>query len=220
MGALRIEPRRVGTAVRVVRLAPAAVRALLVAVAAGALAPACSGPMRFVDPEADLPFYERVGVVPFTALAQDRASGLKVTDIFYTELLQKRFAEVVEPGQFYAAMTQVRGGTPAENPWSTEELARLGGQVGVQGIFLGTVRDHDLVRSGQEAFPIVSVEARLVDAATGRVVWTSSRTRRGGPGLPLVGWVFGFFGAGEVHSLDALTADVCRELLATLPRGS
>ena len=33
----------------------------------------CSGPSKFVDPEADMPFYEVVGVMPFNSLSQDGA---------------------------------------------------------------------------------------------------------------------------------------------------
>jgi hypothetical protein len=191
----------------------------LAALGAAALLVSCSGPSRFIDPEADMPYYERVGIVPFSALGQDRASGQKVTDVFFGELLRTRVAEVVEPGQFLAAMTKIRGGTPPENPWSTEDLMRLGEEAGVQGIFFGTVRDYEMARYGQESFPLLSLEARLVDAATGRIVWTASETRRGGPGVPLVGWLFALFGRGETHTLGEITADVCRDLLDTLPRG-
>jgi TolB-like protein len=177
----------------------------------------CSGPTRFLDPEADLPYYQKVAIVPFTSLAQDRAGGAKVTDIFFTELLRARRSEVVDPGQFAAAMARIRGGTPPESPWSTEDLARLGEATGAQGFFFGTVRDYEMLRTGQDSYPHLSLEARFVDAATGRVVWSASRTKRGGPGVPLVGWLAGIFGAGETHTLGELAADVCRDLLATLP---
>lgn len=188
---------------------------IVAALAAGG----CSGPVRFVDPEADMPYYERVGIVPFTSLAGDRASGQKVTDIFFTEVLRAHLAEVVEPGQFTAAMIRVRGGTPVENPWSGEDLARLGEEAKVQGVFFGTVRDHEMFRVGQDAYPLLSLEARLVDATTGRVVWSASTTRRGGPGTPIIGWIAGLFGHGEIRTLGELTADTCRELLDTVPRG-
>lgn len=201
--------------------APAA-RGGLGALAALALAAcslaSCSAPARFVDREADIPFYERVAIVPFAALGSDAASGQKVTDVFFVELLRAHRFEVVEPGQFAAAMMRVRGGTPATNPWSTAELAKLGEEAGVQGLFFGTVRDYEMERASQESFPLVSVDARFVDAATGRIVWSASRTRRGGPGLPLAGIIFGLFGGGEIHTLGELTSEICRELIATLPR--
>jgi hypothetical protein len=177
----------------------------------------CSGPTRFLDPEADLPYYQKVAIVPFTSLAQDRAGGAKVTDVFFAELLQSHPAEVVDPGQFAAAMQKVRGGTPPESPWSTEDLARLGETTGAQGFYFGTVRDYEMVRAGQDSYPHVSLEARFVDAATGRVVWSASRTKRGGPGVPIIGWLFSALGGGETHTLGELTADVCREMLETLP---
>jgi hypothetical protein len=173
---------------------------------------ACGGPTKFLNPEADLPFYEKVGIVPFTSLAQDRAAGYRVTNVFFTELLERGFAEVVEPGQFAADMASVRGGTPAESPWSTEQLAKLGEKAGVQGIFMGTVRQYEMVNSGRDSYPLLSVEVRLVDAATGRLVWSASETRKGGAGFPIFGW-------GGVRVMESLTADVCRDLLTTLPRG-
>ncbi len=185
-------------------------RALLAAATLLAVS-GCGGPTRFLNPEADLPYYERVGIVPFTSLAQDRAAGYRVTNVFFTELLERGFAEVVEPGQFAADMTQIRGGIPAETPWSTEQLAKLGEKAGVQGIFMGTVRQYEMVSSGRETYPLLSIEVRLVDAATGRLVWSASETRKGGAGVPLFGW-------GGVRLMETLTADVCRELLSSLPR--
>ncbi len=201
---------------------PPGARGILGALAALALAAcalvSCSAPARFVDREADIPFYERVAIVPFSALGSDAASGQKVTEVFFVELLRASHFEVVEPGQFAAAMLRVRGGTPVTNPWSTAELAKLGEEAGVQGLFFGTVRDYELERSGQEAFPLVSVDARFIDAATGRIVWSASRTRRGGPGVPLAGLIFGLFGGGEIHTLGELSSELCRELIATFPR--
>ena len=115
-------------------------------------------------------------------------------------------------------MTKLRGGTPVENPWSAEELARLAEELGVEGVFLGTVREYDMTRTGRSAFPLLSMEARLVDAASGRLVWSASATRRGGPGTPFVSSLLGLFGGGEIHTMGELTAVVCRDLLKTLPR--
>jgi hypothetical protein len=108
-------------------------------------------------------------------------------------------------------MTRVRGGTPFTNAWSTPELAKLAQEAGVQGIFIGTVRDYEMLHSGRDSFPLLSLEVRLVDAATGRLVWSASLTRRGGPALPLFGWT-------QVRTMGELAASVCRELLSTLPR--
>jgi hypothetical protein len=174
----------------------------------------CSpGATRFVHPEADLPYYQTIAVMPFETLASDRLAGEKVTNVFFSEVLRLGFDQVVEPGQLTTAMIRLRGGTPPSNPWSTEELAKLAEATGVQGFFMGTVRDYDMVPVGRDIFPLLSLEARFVDAATGRVVWSASETRRGGPAPPLMGWM-------ATRTMGELTTRMCRELLATLPKAS
>lgn len=176
----------------------------------GALIAGCAGPSRFVHAQADFPYYEKVGVIPFESLAQDRLAGAKVADYFFTELLKTGFSEVMDPGQFQAVILQIRGNKPMSASWSTEELSRLGEETGVQGIFMGIVREYEMTRVSREAFPLVSLEVRLLDAATGTVVWSASHTRRGGPTLPLTGW-------REIHTLGELTTEICKDLLSTLP---
>jgi hypothetical protein len=190
----------------------AARRSATSAVAALLLLTACGSSARFVDQEADIAYYERVAVAPFMSLSQDQLAGQKVADIFFAELLETGFAQVVEPGQLLAAMIKARGGTPLTNPWSTEEIAKLGAEIGIQGIFMGTVRDYRMEQVGRDSFPHVSLEIRFVDATSGRIVWTADQTRRGGPGVPILG-------TGEIHTLGELTSDMCSEMLDSLPQG-
>ena len=169
----------------------------------------CAGSDHYMSAEADLPYYERVAVIPFSTLSQDRLSGERMASVFMTELLGSRVADVVDPGQFAATMMQIRGGTPFANPWSTADLAKLGKAAGVQGIFLGTVQEYEMARSGRESFPLISMEVHMIDAASGTIVWSASRTRKGGPAFPLFGWT-------EIHTLGELSSTMCREMLGTL----
>jgi hypothetical protein len=166
--------------------------------------------MHFVHAEADFPYYERIGIIPFESLSRDRLAGAKVSDLFFTEILKAGFAEVMDPGQFQAVIAQIRGNKPADVSWSAEELLLLGEAAGVQGIFMGIVRDYEMTRVGREAFPLVSLEVRLLDAATGTVIWSASHTRRGGP-------FFNDTATTEIYTLGELTAEVCKDLLCTLP---
>jgi TolB-like protein len=174
---------------------------------------ACSGgPTSFVHPLADVPYYERVAIIPFTTLSQNRLAGEKVSNVFYNEVLLTGFAEVMEPGQFLSVSNVLRGNTSPTTPWSPADLARLGQEANIQGVFMGIVRDYEMARVGRENFPLLSLEVRLVDTATGNVVWSSSYTRRGGPAMPVFGW-------GEIHTLGELTTVMCRDILRTLPEG-
>jgi hypothetical protein len=118
----------------------------------------------------------------------------------------------VEPGQFLANIRDVRGGLPQDAPWSTQDLAKLAEKAGVQGVFLGTVREYGIQQQGRDAIPVLSLEIHLVDATTGRVVWSASKTARGSAGVPILG-------IGKMHTMGELTSEVCRELLSTLPKG-
>ena len=171
----------------------------------------CGAPVaRFVHSEADFSFYESVGIVPFESLGQDRLAGEKASNVFFTELLTREFADVREPGQFAAAIQRVRGTGVSNLPWSATDLARLGKEAGVQGVFMGIVRDYEMTSVGRSAYPLVAIEVRLLDVGTGNLVWSASLTRRGGPTMPFTGW-------REIHTLGELTTAVCRDLLQTLP---
>ncbi len=171
----------------------------------------CGTPVtRFVHPQADFSFYESVGIVPFESLGQDRLAGEKVSSVFFTELLTREFAAVREPGQFASAIQRIRGTGISNLPWSAADLVRLGKEAGVQGVFMGIVRDYEMTSVGRSAYPLVAIEVRLLDVETGNLVWSASITRRGGPTMPFTGW-------REIHTLGELTTAVCRDLLQTLP---
>src|SRR5262245_51743450 len=128
---------------------------------AGALtlaATGCGSPVtRFAHPGADFSFYESVGIVPFGSLGQDQLAGEKVSNVFFSELLAERFANVREPGQFAAVIQRVRGSGVSNLPWSAADLLRLGNEAQVQGVFMGVVRDYEMTGVGRSTFPLVSI---------------------------------------------------------------
>jgi hypothetical protein len=184
-------------------------RVLVALAGAAVLLGSCAAPVSFVDPEADLAYYERVAVLPFESLAPDGLAGEKVASVFFTELLAHRFAQVVDPGVIASASTRIRGNTPVTRPWSASDLAKLGQETGIQGVFLGTVRDYEMTQVGRDPFPLVAFDLRFVDVSSGRTVWSAAETRRGGPAFPLFGWT-------ETHTLGELTALMCRTALRSL----
>lgn len=171
----------------------------------------CSGPRAYVNPEADMGYYRRVGVAAFESLAEDSKAGQKLQRIFLTELLKNEEFDVVPQGQFEKIETEVRTKQPLVWPASLDSaaLSSIAQQTGAQGIIIGTVRDFRMERVGQEEFPLVSFSLKLVDAPTGRVVWDVSIGERGGPKLP----VFSF---GETHTLSELATKLCRRALGTM----
>jgi hypothetical protein len=161
----------------------------------------------YINEEADMGFYTRVGVIPFTNLTSERNASEKVTSSFITELLKLEAVDVATMGDFTRVVSDVvKGGLTNSLVDLTSEQARIiGEQTNVEGIFVGAVQEYGMVRSGQEQFPLVSVIVRFIDAPTGRVVWSYEVTRKGGPKFPI-------FSFGETHTLGAMTTKVTSEI--------
>lgn len=172
---------------------------------------ACSGPRSYLNPEADMGFYRRIGVAAFVSLADDPRAAQKLQRVLVTELLKRGDFEIVPLGQFEKIETDVRSkqslSYPA--PLDSTALKMIGEQTGAQGILLGTVREFRMDRVGQEEFPLVAFSLQLVDAPTGQVVWDVSIGERGGPKLPVIS-------LGETHTLSELSTKLCQKALGTM----
>lgn len=172
-----------------------------------ALTLSCAAAPVYVNEEADFGFYQRVGVVPFSSLTGDRSASDRVTSSFLTELLMQDAVEVAPAGDFYKAVRETIKGDRINLPEevTAAEATALGQAAGVQGIFVGAVRDYGMSRVGSDEFPLVGVIVRFVDCGSGRVVWSYETTRRGGPKFPI-------FSFGETHTLGEMTTKVCRDV--------
>lgn len=165
----------------------------------------CGGPRTYVNSEADFGFYEKVGVLPFSNLSGDRNASEKVTASFVTELLIGGEVEMANMGDllksFKTTVKDDRANLPEQ--LTIEEGMTIGRDAGVQGLFVGAVREYGMVRVGTEEFPLVSLNIRFIDCQTGKVAWTYETTKRGGPKFPI-------FSFGETHTLGEMTSKVCR----------
>ncbi len=188
--------------------------AKLIAVAALCMLVACGGGAHmYINDEADLGFYEQVGVLSFSNLSPDRNASEKVTSSFVTELLMLKTVGVANTGDFNKAATTVikTDMTNAIEDLTSEQAKLIGQETGVQGFFIGVVKDFGMVRSGQEEFPLVSVIVQFIDASTGQVVWSYETAEKGGPKFPI-------FSFGETHTLGAMTSKVCRQVAQAFGR--
>jgi curli biogenesis system outer membrane secretion channel CsgG len=163
----------------------------------------------FTHPDADMAFYTRVGIVPFKALGADRFAGEKFALDFNTALLTTGLFEVVDYGIFVNAVQRAAGAASPPSGLTADQMKALGESMGVEGIFVGTVSQYDMVATTSGRFPAITVEVRFVDVATGTVVWSATSAERGGPKTPVIG-------IGETHTLGALSQSMCRELVSKL----
>ncbi len=163
----------------------------------------------FLHPEADISFYTKVGVVPFKSITGDRFAGEKFSIEFTTALLASQMFDVIDYGIFAKSLEQTVGVRSPADGLTVEDLIKVKEKTKVQAVFEGTVKQYEMTSTGSGTFPIISVEARLVDTETGNVIWMATSTRRGGPKMPIIGF-------GEIHTLGELAQKICKNLVAKI----
>ncbi len=172
----------------------------------------CAGTHRaYLNDQADLEFYSRVAVVPFWTTAGDRDAGVRLADLFTTELMITGKYEVVEPGRFRNLLAEKQVSLdPQRRGLPRDKVKEVGEAAGAQALFEGTVLSYEMARVGQSSFPLITVELRMVDVESGELIWMTTLTRKGGPTVPFFGW-------GEIHTLDELAQKVAQDLARSVP---
>lgn len=132
------------------------------------------GPTEFVNPEYNFAFLERVAVIPFENLSDDTNGGARATRYFNNSLLASEAFAVVEPGEVTRALEQM--GLVVASQLTQGQIVSLGGTLGVQGLFLGSLSESSTLRSGSTTVQVVTVTIRLVETETGATVWSATHT--------------------------------------------
>jgi len=132
------------------------------------------GPTKFIHPDFDFAFVEKIAVVPFENLSNDQAAGAKATRYFTTALLATEAFEVLEPGEVSASLEKF--GLVSTAQLTEEQVISLGQDLGVQAVFLGTLSEATSIRSGATTVSVVTVVVRLLETETGATVWSATNT--------------------------------------------
>lgn len=136
-----------------------------------------------------------VAVMPFQGVSESPGSGMIVADVLANELYALGGFIIVTPEELAARAVKREG--EVLSPIET------GGMVGARYIVAGRVTEYTY-KSGVGEQPAVGVTARLIECATGRVVWSATRARTGS-----AAWF-------QEDSLGLLTSRICRDLALSL----
>lgn len=187
---------------------PTAIFILLVLLV-GIVETGCGGPSTYIHPSPGLDMVKKVAVMPFDNLSKDTNAGDKVRIGFVIELLKTGSFDVMDIGeadrllraaglsydiaQSPAPAIRISREQPAAETTEVEDaFTPLSKQIGetlkVQAILRGSVDTYSSERVRDESVPEVTVAARLIDVETGVIIWASTHTRRGSPGIPILGW--------------------------------
>jgi len=129
------------------------------------------------DPNMDFGSLQTVAVMPFTNLTRESLAGERVRDVFMTMLQATGGVYVVPPGEVGRGISRLsleRPGSP-----TAEEVTRFAKIVTADAVFTGTLTEYGEVRSGTSTANVVSLSLQMMEAQTGRVVWSASSTKGG-----------------------------------------
>lgn len=167
------------------------------------------GGMRvYFNPQADMTFYQKVVVFPFTNLTGERMAGERITRSFMTELLITNRFQVVEPNEFRAALARIGAEPTPEGQYEPDKLKKAAGDLGATGLIRGSVSEYQMLRNaGGNEFPVLTFDSEMVDVSSGETVWRCSITKRGHNRS---------FPFGGTRNIGALVQESCREMVERL----
>ena len=129
------------------------------------------------DPNMDFGLVQTVAVMPFQNLSRDNLAGDRVRDVFITMLQSTGAVYVVPPGEVARGIN--RAGIAFPSIPAPEEVVRFAGSVKSDTVITGTVREYGEVRAGVSTANIISLGLQMMEAQTGKIVWSASSTKGG-----------------------------------------
>lgn len=150
----------------------------------------------------------RLAVLPFDNQTPALRAGAVVSELVVSELVSTGAVPVMEPGDVAQLLRgeNIDLADPARMP-SAQRLGRL---LRVSHVLQGSVTEFRY-KPGISETPVVGMTARVVEVATGEIVWTASQARSGGA------W---FREDGLARLAQAVARDMAQHLTTTLaPRG-
>jgi TolB-like protein len=150
----------------------------------------------------------RIAVLPFDNLTDDGGAGETMTLVFFTQIGALGRYEPVESGVVNNLLDSLAIRTTSN--LAPEQLRMLGDRLDADRLLAGTVLESGTVRTPDGELPSVGVTVKLLDPATGRVLWTRMGFRSGQDKETVFGW-------GREKSPQRLAASLAAQLLRDLP---
>ncbi|MBI4699515.1 MAG: DUF799 family lipoprotein [Nitrospirae bacterium] len=158
------------------------------------------------DPNMDFAAIKTVAVMPFENFSRDNLAADRVRDVFINMLLSTGEVYVIPTGEVSRGVVLV-GITNPSAP-SAEEIVKFTGIVKADAVITGAVKEYETVRSGTTSANVISMSLIMLEARTGKIVWTASSTKGG---INTLDRLFG--GGGE--PMNDITEKAVNELINT-----
>jgi TolB-like protein len=160
----------------------------------------------YVRPQYDLESIKRIAVLPFENYTQDNYAGVKIREKVVIELLERGF-EVVEEGEVLRVLSELK--VEPVRMITLSDIQSLGSMLGVDAVMKGSAGELIDKKGISVSYPEVAINLKLIDVASGDIVWSVSHSG-GGPGF----WTRHFGTEGD--TLDEAAEKVVKEAVNTL----
>jgi hypothetical protein len=135
------------------------------------------GGSTFRDPNMDFGAIKTIAILPLSNLTRDPLASDRVRDVLANNLFATGSVYVIPPGE--VARGIARAGLANPSTPSIEEVKRLAGILSVDAVITGVVNEYGDVRSGSISANVISVSLQMIEAQTGKEVWSASTTKGG-----------------------------------------
>jgi len=161
----------------------------------------------FIRKEVDPSYIKRVAILRFENNSQESFAAERIRNVVITEILAMGLFDVVDKALVDMILEEEAIGE--KMTLDKAALRRLAKKLGVQGLITGSVDTYEIVREGTYSYPVIAITLRLIDGATGEVIWQASGNVSG---YSTIGRLFGL----RPKDYTQLSFELVKRLLATL----
>jgi TolB-like protein len=148
--------------------------------------------------------HPRVALMPFENLSGREEQAQLFTKIFFAQLVASDAFEMVDPTRVEAAMDSL--GIRDSGSMTPAQVTAMADTLSVPYLLLGSVLESGAIQNENNSIPSVGATLRLVEAASGRVLWAGVHFRSGEDKETVFGW-------GRVKSTERLISELASDML-------
>jgi len=146
-----------------------------------------------------------VAVLPFANQTRYSGGSQLMTGVFISELISNEIGQVALEGDVRKILMQLRV-LPGQTP-NIDQLKALADRLGVQLVIIGEIMEmRDKDKYGRRLDPVLAVIVRIVEADSGRRLWTTYLRREGRDYQKIMHW-------GLENTITGLSERVTKEIL-------
>jgi curli biogenesis system outer membrane secretion channel CsgG len=144
-----------------------------------------------------------IAILPFSNYSGKEDAGKQLSHMFLVELLKKPYFAVVEPGEVDRLMREERIRSSEQIDYAAARLFK--DSLAADYILIGAVNEYDYLPRAERQIPLVGFSVRLLDSASGQIVWAANHSQKGDDTELIFGW-------GLVNSLSKLAQNAVSDV--------